>query len=80
MPVSKPNAIPQWIAKKRLKLIIKDHVPSYEESDIAHWEQLREIQAEDDKPSLEGGVEADREDPLEDAPPQEVLRYEDTQD
>ena len=28
VPVSKPNANPQWIAKKRLKLITTDHVPS----------------------------------------------------
>ena len=28
VPVSKPNANRQWIAKKRLKLITTDHVPS----------------------------------------------------
>ena len=44
--VSKPNANPQWIDKKRLKLVTTDHIPSYEESAVAHWEQLREIQAE----------------------------------
>ena len=77
VPVSKPNANPQWIAKKRLKLITTDHVP-YEESAVAHWEQLREIQAEDDEQFLEGGVEDEQEDILEDAPPPEMLRAEET--
>ena len=63
-----------------MKLITTDHVPSYEESAVAHWEQLREIQAEDDEQSLEGGVEDDPEDPLEDAPPQEMFRDEENQD
>ena len=57
-----------------------DHVPSYEETTVAHWEQLREILAKDDEQSLEGGVEDDWEDPLEFAPQLEVLRDEETQD
>ena len=40
---------------------------------------MREIQAEDDEQSLEGGVEDEQEDPLEDALPP-MLRDEKTQD
>ena len=41
---------------------------------------MREILADDDEQSLEGGVEDDREDPLKFAPPPAVVRNEETQD
>ena len=38
VPVLKHNAHPQWRAKRRFKLKTTDHVPSCEESGVAHWE------------------------------------------
>ena len=51
VPVSTPHAKPGWIAKRRLKVVVCEHTPSYEEPVVKHWEQLMKLQEEEESQS-----------------------------